>query len=289
MLWGCSLRVSPTLLSLMNSFCRCTIVLHTVASADYRSLRCGSRCVGNPLPPWGRHLSSDVTALSSTPACPVNVILPPALVVLITFYHQVSSLGVEAHMTQSALLPSPFKAKPWPEADVCFMVEAVTKWQVYLIPRAAEQRRILRCVAQALVPLEDWLATMRSPSAAVVAASKRPAFCATLAILLRWPDLSLGSSLVEGFPIVGVLANSGVFRHVTPSTAPELQDWLGPAAEEAINRIVQIHSGPPRFHEDILAVIPKMSRRNVFAPLSLLRKSWTTGSVWEHGGLWSDS
>jgi len=76
-------------------------------------------------------------------------------------------LGVEAHMTQSALLPSPFKAKPWPEADVCFMVEAVTKWQVYLIPRAAEQRRILRSVAQALIPLEDWLATMHSPSAAM--------------------------------------------------------------------------------------------------------------------------
>eukprot|EP00434_Breviolum_minutum_P039847 symbB.v1.2.035390.t1/scaffold4753.1/size44016/3 len=116
----------------------------------------------------------------------------------------------------------------------------------------------------ALVPLEDWLATMRSPSAAMVAASKRPAFCATLAILLRWPDLSLGSSLVEGFPIVGVLANSGVFRHVTPSTAPELQDWLGPAAEEAINRIV--HSGPPRFHEDILAVTQDEQEKRFCSP-----------------------
>ena len=152
-------------------------------------------------------------------------------------------LGVETHMAQSALLPSPFKATS------------------SLVQQNSD---VSSAVAQALVPLEDWLATMRSPSAAMVAASKRPAFCATLAILLRWPDLSLGSSLVEGFPIVGVLANSGVFRHVTPSTAPELQDWLGPAAEEAINRIV--HSGPPRFHEDILAVTQDEQEKGFCSP-----------------------
>ena len=109
-------------------------------------------------------------------------------------------LGVEAHMAQSAMLPSPFKAKPWPEADVCFMVEAVTRWQVYLIPRAAEQRRILRSVAQALVPLRGLVGDYALPP--VLLWWLRPSdqlFCATLAILLRWPDLSLGSSLVEGF------------------------------------------------------------------------------------------
>ena len=114
------IRVSPTLLSLMNSLCRCTIVLHTVASADYRSLRCGSRCVGNPLPPWGRHLSSDVTALSSIPACPANVILLPALVALITFYHQVSGLKhiwrnllCSLHLSKPNLGQKPMSASWW--------------------------------------------------------------------------------------------------------------------------------------------------------------------------------
>ena len=206
----------------MNSLCRCTIVLHTVASADYRSLRCGSRCVGNPLPPWGRHLSSDVTALSSIPACPVNVILLPALVALITFYRQVS--GLKHIWAQSALLPSPFKAKPWPEADVCFMVEAVTQMAGLPHPSCSYPPLCGPSVGSLGRLVGDYAL---SPVLAMVAASKRPAFCATLAILLRWPDLSLGSSLVEGFPIVGVLANSGVFRHVHTFYCPRATRLAG--------------------------------------------------------------
>ena len=88
--------------------------------------------------------------------------------------------------------------------------------------------------------------------------------------------------------IVGVLANSGVFRHVTPSTAPDLEDWLGPAAEEAVNKIV--HSGPPRFHEDILAVT-KMNKRNAFAPPFFTKKElddrFGVGAMAAHGAILS--
>ena len=161
-------------------------------------------------------------------------------------------LGMETHMAQARALPSPFAAKPWPEADVCFVVEAILAWQIYLIPRALEQRRILQTVATAVAPLETWLASVRSPSANLVATTKMPAFCAVMAIILRWPDLNLGAALVEGFPIVGTLANSGVFRHVTPSAAPDVSEWLGPPAEDAIQKIIT--SGPPRYHEDILTV-----------------------------------
>ena len=175
-----------------------------------------------------------------------------------------AGLGMTDHVDQAKALPSPFAAKPWPEDDVGFVVEAIAVWQHFLVSRAAEQRHILKTLALALSPLENWLAGTRSASATLVAASKRPAFCAVMAILLRWPDLSLGSSLVRGFPIVGVLANSGVFRHVTPDVAPSLENWLGPAAEQAIHSILT--SGPPRYHEDILAVTEEEQAKNFCSP-----------------------
>jgi len=48
----------------------------------------------------------------------------------------------------------------------------------------------------------------------VLASAKRPGFVAVLTILLRWPDRLQAQCLVRGYPIVGQIAQTGVFRPV---------------------------------------------------------------------------
>ena len=209
-----------------------------------------------PTPIFGRDRSWIYAGLSgqrypSSSSRGLDHLLPPGL-------------GMTNHIQAAQQLPSPFAPRPWPEADVQFVVEYIVKWQRCLIARAAEQRHILQAVAQAVRPLEQWLDEHRCESSRLVAAGKRPGFCAVMAILLRWPDMVLGQEMVRGFPIVGQLSQSGVFRTVTPETPPDLATWLGTAAEDAITKIT--HSGPPRFHEDILEVTQDEQQKHFCSP-----------------------
>ena len=85
-----------------------------------------------------------------------------------------------------------------------------------------------------------------------VATEKRPAFVSCLTALLRWPDTQQGRRLLLGYPIVGEVETSGIFRSVVPHDKGPLEDWLGPAAVDAVNKLLQ--SGPPRYADDILRV-----------------------------------
>ena len=75
-------------------------------------------------------------------------------------------------------------------------------------------RRTLKAVEKAVQILNPFLEAVRCTSAHKVAQSKKPAFVATLACLLRWPNRDLARQLVRGFAIVGSLPPSGVFRGI---------------------------------------------------------------------------
>ena len=47
-------------------------------------------------------------------------------------------------MAEAMLLPSPFAAKAWPEADVAFLVESLRVWGPDLPILAAKQRDVLK-------------------------------------------------------------------------------------------------------------------------------------------------
>lgn len=209
-----------------------------------------------PTPIFGRDRSIIYAGLSgqrypSSSSRGLDHLLPPGL-------------GMEQHIQSALELPSPFAARTWPETDVQFVVDYICQWQQCFIARAAEQRRILTSVATAVQPLEMWLDTHRCSSSIQVASGKKPGFCAIMAILLRWPDLVLGEEIIHGFPIVGTLFQSGVFRHVSSAAPPDLDTWLGAAAEEAISKI--IHSGAPRFHEEILEVTQEEQSKSFCSP-----------------------
>ena len=107
-------------------------------------------------------------------------------------------------------------------------------------------------MAKSLQPLEAALQRYKGVAAVRVAGSKQPGFLAFLTAMLRWPDREQPSQFILGYPIVGDISPSGIFRSVTCKDQLQPEEWLGPAAEEAIKRLER--SGPPRFHEDILAI-----------------------------------
>eukprot|EP00435_Cladocopium_sp_Y103_P025373 s2946_g6.t1 len=136
--------------------------------------------------------------------------------------------------------------------DVTFLVQALVIWRQFLTPFACELRTILRTLATALRPLEAALDKHRCFASQRVAASKRSGFVAAMSILLRWPDLQQPIDLVAGYSIVGDFASTGVFRPVQPGPATSMADWLGPAAERAVENILR--SPPPRFADEILRI-----------------------------------
>ena len=158
-------------------------------------------------------------------------------------------LGKERHMAASATLPSPFAPRPWPELDVAFNIDAIAIWQAYLPRVAARFRHVLSTIARALEPLEAAVAPFRVASAARVAHTKKPALVACLTILLQWPDTWQAHHLLAGYPIVGDIAPSGVFRDIDGQAPTSFDDWLADS-EAVVDRILQ--SRPPRFHAEIL-------------------------------------
>ena len=173
-------------------------------------------------------------------------------------------LGKEKHIEASRVLPTPFAPHDWPELDISFVLDSIRVWRGAL-PRWTQQlRRIVRLVAQAVQPLEDALARWRVPSARQVATTKRPVFLTVMASLIRWPDLAQGQQLLLGYPIVGDIPPSGVFRSVASETCPELSDWLSEAAS-VVDRLVR--SPPGRFAAEILATTQDEIEKGFCSPL----------------------
>jgi len=160
-------------------------------------------------------------------------------------------LGPEEHLRQAKALPSPFRFRPWPEDDVLFVLEAVCVWREFLPALTSRLRHIVKTVVTAVQPLNQALTSFRSEASKRVAGAKNPAFLSLCTALLRWPDTRQPLHMVQGYPIVGDMEATGIFRPVDPGPEAAMDDWLGPNAINAVDRIVT--SRPPRFHADILA------------------------------------
>ena len=135
--------------------------------------------------------------------------------------------GKEGHMAQAMELQSSFAAQSWPEDDVAFLAESIRVWGADLPVLAQKQRNILKTLARAVAPLQDALAKQCCVAATKVAGTKNAAFIAILTALLKWPDLEQAQSFILGFPIVGSVPASGVFRTLAEPLDDEgPDDWL---------------------------------------------------------------
>ena len=172
-------------------------------------------------------------------------------------------LGKEGHMEASSSLPSPFCHVAWPELDVAFVIYALSIWRSALPAKTSKLRHILRTISRALAPLVEALASHRVERARRVALQKKPAFAACVTALLRWPDVAQPQQFLLGYPIIGDLAHSGVFRFVNPKEAKDVDEWLreGP---DAIARIMA--SKPPLHFEDIFATTVEEQEKGFCSP-----------------------
>ena len=140
-------------------------------------------------------------------------------------------------MQQALDLASPFKASHWPDDDVQFVAYTIAVWRDELPVLTQRQRHALQTLHKAVEPVHCALQKLLCPSALRVSASKNPAFVALLTAILRWPDHGQVECFVHGFPIVGEVAFSGVFRPVGASddTAPEtVEQWLQRDGQQSV-------------------------------------------------------
>lgn len=70
--------------------------------------------------------------------------------------------------------------------------------------------------------------------------------------------------MVLGYPIVGDIPPSGVFRPVKPKEAPPLAQWLANASE-VVDQLMC--SRPPKFAEEILATTKEEIEKGFCSPL----------------------
>ena len=160
-------------------------------------------------------------------------------------------LGKEGHMAASQQLQSPFTHAAWPEDDVHFVAYTVATWGEWTPILAQRQRDCIHSCVLAVQPLQDALAPHRCASANRVASTKNCAVIALFTTLLRWPDVTQAQQMLLGFPVVGKVPASGVFRSVCQdSKDADTHAWLSTSAKDAVDAIMQ--QPPSRDSKEIL-------------------------------------
>ena len=128
-----------------------------------------------------------------------------------------TDVSAAQHVTRAMGMTHPFALEPALEKDLQFAIERNVELQLDLQAERDLSYNCLRDVSRALQPLDDWLLQHRHVAHV---AGMRPAFVAALVILLRWPDKTLPQCLANGFPLVGPIPPSGIFRPIEPRPEP---------------------------------------------------------------------
>ncbi len=220
----------------------CDIVLIQQYTA-WQRLRGGSWDLLGPQPLLGRDRASILASFgrqrfAGDTAKGLDHLLPPGL-------------GPEEHLAQARQLPSPFRFRSWPEEDVTFVLEAILVWRQFLPAFASKLRHVVKTLVTAVAPLNQALYSYRNEASKRVAGTKNPAFVSLCTAVLRWPDTLQPVHLVQGYPIVGELEPTGIFRPIASTGEIDVVPWLGEQAVQAVDQIVT--SRPPLHHPDILA------------------------------------
>ena len=133
-------------------------------------------------------------------------------------------LSKEGHIAASAKTPSPFQVETPLDSDLHFACCAMATLGPVLLTWRKQQLQHLRKLAAVLQPWEKECVRAMQPCVWKVASTKKPVFLLACALLLRWPDEMNPIRYVLGFPIVGNIEATGLFRPL------EANSLLGPAA-----------------------------------------------------------
>jgi len=145
-------------------------------------------------------------------------------------------IGMEGHIKRAIELEHPFAVEARMEFDLEFVIEALAETGTDISLLRNKSLKAWRKIVAALSRLDSFA---RNQKHTIVEAfpGLAPMTIAFAIKLLKWPDESLPWCCVNGFPIVGVIPPTGVFRpvdstaeHPEPSEAELLGDnalaWL---------------------------------------------------------------
>jgi hypothetical protein len=140
-------------------------------------------------------------------------------------------------------------------AAVRFMVRNRASIRAWREERAGR----LATIARSLEPYAAWLASLAIATAAPLLVGSNLAFMAAFIDAAEWPDYMLVERYIRGFPIVGVIPDSGVFRpQVTPATVP-MTDVQGMAnvawADTVISRVTHAAATATGSRLDVLRAV----------------------------------
>jgi hypothetical protein len=181
-----------------------------------------------------------------------------------------------AHVEAARRLPFPEKdltsAQPnsmWAAARECVLQShALPDW------RGARATRIRR-IAASLTRYSRWIASLSPPSVAYLVADMNLAFMAAFVDAVEWPDYDIVQRFVLGFPIVGDIADSGLFRPIHQPASVSVETFT-PAANRAYRKqVVDQVTDTAADHRNypVVSELHRLSRKEVsdglaFGPLS---------------------
>ena len=118
-------------------------------------------------------------------------------------------------MEQALQADSPLALNFTPDEDMAFSTYAAQVWGPYLSTWREKQMKAVTLLSASLRTINDQLVRIMVPYVRQVAEDRFPAGIAAAIVLLRWPDRKLAQCFVEGFPIIGEVEESGIFRRLS--------------------------------------------------------------------------
>ena len=140
-------------------------------------------------------------------------------------------LGKDEQIRVLGALQHPFHAPPPLEHDLRFALDLSREWA----QRAGSERlallRHVERVASALRPAEDAARALQQERVRKVAGSVATLFVAFMVVFCMWPHRDIVKRFTTGYPVIGVIPPTGVFRQFPRSATASAAELLEQAEQ----------------------------------------------------------
>ena len=161
-------------------------------------------------------------------------------------------LGKEEHVRRAREAANPFDGPAVADPDLVFAATVIATFGPQAKHWREMQFRAFRSMSRAMQPLSRVIQKERPLSVAKVAGGRDAATMAGCTALLRWPDRRQPEGYVRGFPIIGDISSSQVFRQLQGGEDSEIEvNFFGQPAVRAVQEAEA--APPPKDAEAILA------------------------------------